>query len=197
MRTSWGSLVAAAVIPAALFLAGCTQTGPVEFSLSGADTSLTTNADDLDFGPMDRTVSACKSVSRNAGSGRCTKVRAYEACMKDKGYITLLGPENPSGCGEPAWGKRRPERASLAGTPWRAMRCLAPASAGAALGVRQYLGTPHQVHRPCGPLAAHPRTIRHAADAALEVPSWFAFLNVIWPVLVGHEVACIARPDVR
>ncbi len=103
MRTSWGSLVAAAVIPAALFLAGCTQTGPVEFSLSGADTSLTTNADDLDFGPMDRTVSACKSVSRNAGSGRCTKVRAYEACMKDKGYITLLGPENPSGCGEPAW----------------------------------------------------------------------------------------------
>jgi hypothetical protein len=105
MTKSWGSLMAAAAISAAVFLAGCTQTGPVEFSLNGADAPLTTNADDLDFGPMDRSVSACKSVSHNAGPGQCTKVRAYEACMKDKGYITLLGPENPAGCGEPAWEK--------------------------------------------------------------------------------------------
>lgn len=38
-----------------------------------------------------------------AGAGRCTQVRAYEACMKDKGYITVLGPENPPNCGQPDW----------------------------------------------------------------------------------------------
>jgi predicted small lipoprotein YifL len=99
------SLMVAAALCIAAFLAGCTQTGPVEFSPTGADAPLTSRADDLDFGPMDHSVSECKSVSHNAGPGACAKVRAYEACMKDRGYITLLGPENPSGCGEPAWEK--------------------------------------------------------------------------------------------
>ena len=46
---------------------------------------------------------ALQSISRNAGTGQCSKIRAYESCMKSKGYITVLGPENPSGCGDPAW----------------------------------------------------------------------------------------------
>jgi hypothetical protein len=25
--------------------------------------------------------------------------------MKSKGYITVLGPENPQGCGDPEWEK--------------------------------------------------------------------------------------------
>ena len=94
-------LVAAASL--AMLTTACTHTGPVEFSLTGADTSTQTNAGDLDFGPMDRTVAQCKTVSRNAGPGQCTKVRAYESCMKSKGYITVLGPENPKGCGAPEW----------------------------------------------------------------------------------------------
>ncbi|MBN3764390.1 hypothetical protein [Burkholderia sp. Ac-20365] len=96
-------LVAAASL--AMLTTACTHTGPVEFSLTGADTSTQTNAGDLDFGPMDRTVAQCKTVSRNAGPGQCTKVRAYESCMKSKGYITVLGPENPKGCGDPEWEK--------------------------------------------------------------------------------------------
>ena len=52
---------------------------------------------------MDGTMAACKTVAHNAGPGQCTQVRAYEACMKQKGYITVLGPENPPNCGQPAW----------------------------------------------------------------------------------------------
>ncbi len=86
---------------AAVLLAGCT--GPLEFSAGGADTVSASNPDALDFGPMDRSIAQCKAMSQKAGAGRCAKVRAYEACMKGRGYVTLLGPENPSGCGEPSW----------------------------------------------------------------------------------------------
>ncbi|WP_168794063.1 hypothetical protein [Paraburkholderia aromaticivorans] len=86
-------------------LSACAQTGPVEFSASGADAPMLNQASDMDFGPMDRTIEQCKAVSRNAGPGQCTKVRAYESCMKSKGYITVLGPENPQGCGDPEWEK--------------------------------------------------------------------------------------------
>ncbi|MDQ7976126.1 hypothetical protein QYH69_02565 [Paraburkholderia sp. SARCC-3016] len=90
---------------AAVSLAACSSTAPVEFSLSGADAPSLTRADDLDFGPMDHSIAECKTVSRNSGQGRCTQVRAYESCMKTRGYITVLGPENPSGCGDPDWEK--------------------------------------------------------------------------------------------
>jgi len=97
------SLFLAAISFAAL--AACTHTAPVEFSVTGADAGTSTNAGDMDFGPMDRSIAQCKTVSRNSGPGQCTKVRAYESCMKSKGYITVLGPENPQGCGEPDWEK--------------------------------------------------------------------------------------------
>nr|WP_322013265.1 hypothetical protein [Paraburkholderia sp. J12] len=84
-----------------VLLAGCTT--PVEFSATGADVRTATEADDLDFGPMDHSIAQCKAVSHSAGPGRCTQLRAYEACMKTKGYITVLGPENPQNCGQPAW----------------------------------------------------------------------------------------------
>ncbi len=90
------------IVAVAIALAGCAQTGPVEFSLS-ADAPNMSQADDLDFGPMDQTISACKAAARQAGPGQCTQVRAYEACMKTKGYVTVLGPENPPNCGQPAW----------------------------------------------------------------------------------------------
>ncbi|HEY3599068.1 MAG TPA: hypothetical protein VGL08_16320 [Paraburkholderia sp.] len=103
-RTSFPAAAIVSVsVSVSVFLAACAQTGPVEFSTSGADAPSLSRSDDLDFGPMDQSIAACKSVSSNAGSGQCAKVRAYEACMKTRGYITLLGPENPSGCGEPAW----------------------------------------------------------------------------------------------
>lgn len=86
-------------------LSACAQTGPVEFSASGADAPTLNRADDMDFGPMDKTIEQCKAVSRSAGPGQCAKVRAYESCMKTKGYITVLGPENPQGCGDPEWEK--------------------------------------------------------------------------------------------
>jgi predicted small lipoprotein YifL len=95
--------LAALTLSAAAALAGCTQMGPVEFSTTGADAPMNTASDDLDFGPMDHSIAACKVESKNSGTGRCAQVRAYEACMKTRGYITVLGPENPSGCGDPAW----------------------------------------------------------------------------------------------
>ena len=61
--------------------------GPVEFSTTGADAPSLSTSDDLDFGPMDHSISACKTESAKAGAGRCTQVRAYEACMKTRGYI--------------------------------------------------------------------------------------------------------------
>jgi hypothetical protein len=88
---------------AAVSLAACSSTAPVEFSLTGADSPSLSRADDLDFGPMDQSIAACKTVSHNAGAGRCTQVRAYESCMKTRGYITVLGPENPANCGDPEW----------------------------------------------------------------------------------------------
>lgn len=90
------------VIAAALALGACAQTLPVEFSATAGAPS-TSGADDLDFGPMDHSIAECKAVSHKAGPGQCAKVRAYEACMKTKGYIAVLGPENPSNCGQPAW----------------------------------------------------------------------------------------------
>jgi hypothetical protein len=98
-----GSFLLAGVCVAFVALTACTQTGPVEFSATGADSSSMSRADDLDFGPMDHSVATCKAVAQKAGVGQCVKVRAYESCMKSRGYITVLGPENPSGCGEPAW----------------------------------------------------------------------------------------------
>lgn len=89
---------------AGLLLSACTQTGPVEFSAS-ADAPNFNRSGDMDFGPMDRTIAQCKGVSSQAGPDQCSKVRAYEACMKTKGYITVLGPENPKGCGDPEWEK--------------------------------------------------------------------------------------------
>jgi hypothetical protein len=96
-----GAVAVAAM--AAVSLAACSSTAPVEFSLTGADAPSLSRADDLDFTPMDRSIAACKTVSHNAGADRCTQVRAYESCMKTRGYITVLGPENPSGCGDPEW----------------------------------------------------------------------------------------------
>jgi predicted small lipoprotein YifL len=98
-----GSLRLAGAIVVSASLAACALTGPLEFSAAGADASSMSRADDLDFGPMDHSVAACKAVAQKAGSGQCVKVRAYEACMKTRGYITLLGPENPPGCGAPLW----------------------------------------------------------------------------------------------
>jgi hypothetical protein len=94
---------AALTAVAAVSLTACSSTAPVEFSLSGADSPSLSRADDLDFGPMDHSIAECKTVSHNAGAGRCAQVRAYESCMKTRGYITVLGPENPAGCGDPAW----------------------------------------------------------------------------------------------
>ncbi|WP_246641887.1 hypothetical protein [Paraburkholderia edwinii] len=106
LKGSFFARGAAALAAVAVFsLAACSSTAPVEFSLSGADSPSLTRPDDLDFGPMDKSISACKTVSRNSGEGRCTQVRAYESCMKTRGYITVLGPENPSGCGDPDWEK--------------------------------------------------------------------------------------------
>jgi hypothetical protein len=90
---------------AGLLLGACAQTSPVEFSVSGADAPMLNHASDMDFGPMDRTIAQCKVASKEAGLDQCSKVRAYESCMKSKGYITVLGPENPQGCGDPAWEK--------------------------------------------------------------------------------------------
>jgi len=98
-----GSLLLAGAVVVATSLNACMQAGPVEFSATGADAPSMTRADDLDFGPMDRSIATCKAAAQSAGRGRCEKVRVYEACMKTRGYITLLGPENPSGCGQPAW----------------------------------------------------------------------------------------------
>lgn len=86
-------------------LTACAQTGPVEFSATGDDAPTLNQASDMDFGPMDKSIAQCKAVSKNAGPDRCAKVRAYEACMKTRGYITVLGPENPQGCGDPEWEK--------------------------------------------------------------------------------------------
>lgn len=102
MKVSYSLLLAGAIL-ATVSLVACTQTGPVEFSATGANAPTTLRADDLDFRPMDHSIAACKAVAQQAGAGQCVKVRAYEACMKTRGYITLLGPENPSGCGEPLW----------------------------------------------------------------------------------------------
>jgi predicted small lipoprotein YifL len=97
------SLLLAGAVMAALSLTACTQTGPVEFSVGGADAPDTTRADDVDFSSMDHSIAVCKAAAQSAGQGRCVKVRAYEACMKTRGYITVLGPENPASCGQPAW----------------------------------------------------------------------------------------------
>ena len=88
---------------AVLALAACSNMQPVEFSASANPPSLNDASADADFSGMDRSMSACKAAARQAGAGRCTQVRAYEACMKERGYITVLGPENPPNCGEPAW----------------------------------------------------------------------------------------------
>ncbi|MEM5433895.1 hypothetical protein [Paraburkholderia diazotrophica] len=87
----------------ALLATACTHMGPVELSAAGADAPTLNRSSDMDFGPMDHSISQCKTVAMNSGLGQCTKVRAYESCMKSRGYITVLGPENPKGCGEPDW----------------------------------------------------------------------------------------------
>jgi hypothetical protein len=87
-----------ALVP--LALAACT--GPVEFS-ANANPPPAIESVNADFSGMDRAMDTCKASSRNAGPGRCAQVRAYEACMKTQGYITVLGPENPPNCGQPDW----------------------------------------------------------------------------------------------
>jgi hypothetical protein len=79
--------------------------GPVEFSASANPPTLSNSDDtvDADFSGMDRAMDGCKAAARQSGPGRCTQVRAYEACMKTQGYIAVLGPENPANCGQPAW----------------------------------------------------------------------------------------------
>jgi len=95
---------AVSLLATTMLVAACAQTGPVEFSTGGADSpALSSNPDALDFGPMDRSIADCKAAAKSAPPGQCAKVRAYESCMKGRGYITVLGPENPSGCGQPAW----------------------------------------------------------------------------------------------
>ncbi|WP_044041335.1 hypothetical protein [Caballeronia insecticola] len=86
---------------AVLALAACST--PVEFSASANPPPWNDPGGDADFSGMDNTMSACKTTAKAAGAGRCTQVRAYEACMKDRGYITVLGPENPPNCGQPEW----------------------------------------------------------------------------------------------
>ncbi|VXC04022.1 conserved exported hypothetical protein [Burkholderia sp. 8Y] len=88
------------VISSALALAACA--GPVEFSAS-ANPPPDSESVDADFSGMDHAMDTCKAASKKAGPGRCTQVRAYEACMKTQGYITVLGPENPPNCGQPDW----------------------------------------------------------------------------------------------
>ena len=91
-----------ALIPAtALALAACSS--PVEFSASANPPSLNDAGADADFSGMDHAMSACKAAAKKAGAGRCAQVRGYEACMKERGYITVLGPENPPNCGQPEW----------------------------------------------------------------------------------------------
>lgn len=97
-RRDWALAGAVAFV---LLLPACTA--PVEFSLTGANANTASESDDLDFGPMDQSMAQCKATARSAGRGKCIQVRAYEACMKTKGYITVLGPENPQNCGQPAW----------------------------------------------------------------------------------------------
>ena len=96
MRSCW-SVPAAALMAAAMLLAGCT--GPVEVSAGGPDSvaASAVNPDFLDFGPMDRSIAQCKAAAQRAGTGQCVKVRAYEACMKGRGYVTLLGPASRRG----------------------------------------------------------------------------------------------------
>ncbi|CAG4886859.1 hypothetical protein R52603_00270 [Paraburkholderia saeva] len=89
------SLLVASAIAVVLPLAACSHARPVEFSAGAAN--------DPDFAAMDQSMAQCKSISRNAATDQCSKIRAYESCMKSKGYITVLGPENPKGCGDPAW----------------------------------------------------------------------------------------------
>ncbi len=86
---------------ATVLMAGCST--PVEFSLTGADAGNLTHADDADFSSMDKSVAQCKAAAASAGHGKCVQIRAYEACMKTHGYLTVLGPENPPNCGQPAW----------------------------------------------------------------------------------------------
>lgn len=84
-------------------LAACAQSGPVEFSMGGNPPPSASASADADFSSMDRAMDTCKQSAKRAGAGRCAQVRAYEACMKTQGYITVLGPENPPDCGQPAW----------------------------------------------------------------------------------------------
>ncbi|SEB19253.1 hypothetical protein SAMN05192564_10845 [Paraburkholderia sartisoli] len=91
------SFLAASVLVAVLPLVACSHARPLEFSTGGGGTS------DPDFAAMDRSMAECKAISRNAATNQCSKIRAYESCMKSRGYITVLGPENPKGCGDPAW----------------------------------------------------------------------------------------------
>lgn len=100
---AYGSLLLTGAVLSAFALTACTQAGPVEFSATGADAPTASRADDMNFAPMDHSIAECKAAAQQAGAGQCVKVRAYEACMKTRGYITVLGPENPSGCGQPAW----------------------------------------------------------------------------------------------
>ncbi|KND58697.1 hypothetical protein BVER_03185 [Candidatus Burkholderia verschuerenii] len=82
-------------------LAACT--GPVEFSTTANPPPATNDTTNADFSGMDHAMDTCKAAARRAGPGQCTQVRAYEACMKTQGYLTVLGPENPKSCGQPTW----------------------------------------------------------------------------------------------
>jgi hypothetical protein len=88
-------------IVAALCVSACT--GPVEFSASANPPTGNGDSTSADFSGMDRAMDACKTSAKQAGPGQCLQVRTYESCMKTKGYITVLGPENPQNCGQPEW----------------------------------------------------------------------------------------------
>jgi hypothetical protein len=91
----------ALLVAAMSVLAACA--GPVEFSASANPPPLSGDNVNADFSGMDRAMDGCKAAAKQSGPGQCTQVRAYEACMKTRGYIAVLGPENPPGCGQPAW----------------------------------------------------------------------------------------------
>ncbi|KMZ11781.1 hypothetical protein BHUM_04306c [Candidatus Burkholderia humilis] len=91
----------ALLVASMLTIAACA--GPVEFSAIANPPPLSGDTADADFSGMDRTMDGCKAVAKQSGPGQCTQVRAYEACMKTKGYIAVLGPENPSNCDQPTW----------------------------------------------------------------------------------------------
>ncbi|SDV46413.1 hypothetical protein [Chitinasiproducens palmae] len=95
---------ATVIVAGSAGLAGCQTATPLEVAIGDPQAgSRADTASQLDFRGMDQAVDDCKQAARSAAANRCAQVRAYESCMHGKGYVTLLGPDTPSGCGETDW----------------------------------------------------------------------------------------------